>query len=643
MAGRNVAPYGSWRSPITSDMVASAAVSLSQIALDGEDVYWVEQRPEEGGRRVIVRLDAAGSLTDVTPSPFNARTLVHEYGGGDFLVDGRTVYFSNYVDQRVYRQEPGMEPRPITPKGPFRYADASFDKRHGRIICVREDHSSPDRKPNNTLVSIPLEGNRTPQALIAGNDFYASPRLSPDGARLAWITWNHPDMPWDGTQLWVADIENDGSVGQRKQVAGGVHESILQPEWSPKGRLFFVSDRTGWWNIYSWDGKSVDSVCELEAEFGLPPWIFGLSTYAVLSEDEIVSAYVRGARWRLASLDVNSGDLKDIETPHSYFEYVRGDGEKVYFVAGSASRPASIVRLDLGSQELQELRRSSQIKLEEQCLSTPEPIEFPTEAGKAAYAYFYPPKNPDFGAPPEEKPPLLVMSHGGPTSATRPILNLAVQHWTSRGLAVLDVNYGGSTGHGRQYRLRLEGKWGLVDVDDCVNAARYLIARGQADADRVAIRGGSAGGYTTLRALTLRDFFRAGASYYGISDLEALAKETHKFESRYLDRLIGPYPDRIDRYRDRSPINHLDRLSCPIIFFQGLEDVVVPPNQAETMVVALRDKGLPVAYVAFEGEQHGFRQAENIKRAHDAELYFYSKIFGFEVAETLEPVLIENL
>jgi len=650
MTALQVAPYGSWKSLITSDLIVSETIRLGQIALDGEEVYWIESRPAEGGRNVVVRRTPDGRTTDVTPPPFNARTRVHEYGGGAFVVADGTVYFSNFVDQRLYRQDPGAEPRPIIPEADLRYADGVVDRRWGRMICVREDHTTPEREAANSITSLDLEGGDGGQVLVSGNDFYSSPRLSPDGSRLAWLTWNHPNMPWDGTELWVAELEADGPLGQAEQVAGGACESIFQPEWSPGGVLHFVSDRTGWWNLYRWRDGRVEPLTEMEAEFGRPQWVFGMSTYAFEGAhgrapvpDRIICAYTEQGTWRLASLDTAMGELEPIETPYAEIAYVRAAPGRVVFLAGSPTEPTSVVQLDLATWQFEVLRRSSEVTIDPGYLSSPEPIEFPTEHGLTAHAFFYPPQNRDYTAPPGERPPLLVISHGGPTSATSSTLKLGIQYWTSRGIAVLDVNYGGSTGYGRAYRQRLEGQWGIVDVDDCANGARYLVERGEVDGDRLIIRGGSAGGYTTLCALTFRNIFKAGASYYGVSDLEALTKETHKFESRYLDWLVGPYPERRNLYRERSPINFTDRLSCPAIFFQGLEDKIVPPSQAKLMVEALREKGTPVSYVAFEGEQHGFRRAESIKRALDGELYFYSRIFGFELAEPVEPVPIENL
>jgi dipeptidyl aminopeptidase/acylaminoacyl peptidase len=641
MAAPQVAPYGSWKSPITSDLIVAGTIRLGQVIPDGEDLYWIESRPAEGGRQVIVHRSPDRRTADVTPAPFNARTRVHEYGEGDYTVQGGVVYFANFADQRIYRQEAGGPPTPLTPAADLRYADAVVDPR-GRLICVREDHTAAGREPANTLVSIPLDGGAG-RVLISGSDFYSTPRLSPDGSRLAWLAWNHPNMPWDGTELWVTDLGPDGNLGRAERVAGGPAESVFQPEWSPDGTLHFVSDRTGWWNLYRYRGGAVEPLCPMEAEVGRPQWVCGMSTYAFGRDGRIFCAYNQRGTWHLAGIDPGTGRLEPIEAPYTEIASLRAAGDRLVFVAGSPAEPTAVVRLDPATGRAEVLRRSTTLAIDPGYISVPQAVEFPTEGGRTAHAFYYPPHNRDFTAPAGERPPLLVRSHGGPTSAASAVLHPEYQFWTSRGFSVLDVNYGGSTGYGRAYRQRLDGAWGIVDVDDCVNGARYLAERGLVDPGRLAIRGGSAGGYTTLCALTFRSFFRAGASHYGVSDLEALARDTHKFESRYLDRLVGPYPERRDLYRERSPIHFTERLSCPVIIFQGLEDKVVLPNQAERMVAALRAKGLPVAYVPFAGEQHGFRRAENIKRALDGELYFYSRIFGFKLAEPVEPVPIENL
>jgi len=648
MSQSTIAPYGSWKSPITSDSIVASAIGLSQPLIDGREIYWVEMRPTEGGRSVIVKREP-GILSDVTPPPFNARTRVHEYGGGDYTVRDGVVYFSNFSDQRLYVSRGEAAPKAITPVADLRYADPVIDKTRGRLICVREDHTVAHREAVNTLVAINLEGKledgeNPGEMLVSGNDFYSSPRVSPDGSRLAWLTWKHPNMPWDGSELWIGRFGADGLLAISELVAGATDVSIFQPEWSPDGTLYFVSDRSGWWNLHRLTANgNIEPLCELEAEFGMPQWGFGMSTFAFESADRIVCTYIQSGISRLALLDTRTKKFEPIDSPYTDIRFVRACPGYAVMRAGSPIEAASIVRLDLEMRTFEVLRRSSNLEIDEAYLSTPRAVEFPTEEGLTAYGFFYPPENPDYRAPAGERPPLLVESHGGPTAVATSALSLAIQYWTSRGIAVLHVNYGGSTGFGRAYRERLKDKWGIVDVNDCANGARYLVEQAQVDGDRLMITGGSAGGYTTLCALTFRDTFNAGASHYGVSNIEALAKETHKFESRYLDGLIGSYPEKRDAYIERSPINFTERLSCPVIFFQGLEDKVVPPNQAQTMVDALRAKGIPVAYLPFEGEQHGFRQAKNIKRALDGELYFYSRVLGFELAEPVEPVEIDNL
>ena len=495
-----------------------------------------------------------------------------------------------------------------------------------------EDHTVTDREPVNTLISIDLHGKGKTKVLVSGNDFYSSPRLSRDGYHLAWLTWNHPNMPWDGTELWVGELKSDGSLNNIKRVAGSFDESIFQPEWSPDGTLHFVSDRTDWWNLYCWRKGHAEPITEMEAEFGAPQWFFGMSTYAFISFDNIICTYNKKGICHLANLDTTTKKLNPIKTNYTDFSYLRASSDKVVFVAGSPTEPTSIVQLDLESKRFDVLRRSTDSLIDAGYLSIPRAIEFPTERRLTAHAFFYPPQNQDYLALPDERPPLVVISHGGPTSFVSNKLDLMIQYWTSRGFALLNVNYGGSTGYGRPYRERLNGQWGIVDVEDCVNGAIYMVD--EVDGDRLIIRGASAGGYTTLCALTFRDTFKAGADYYGVSDLEAMRKETHKFESRYLDRLIGHYPECRDLYQTRSPINFVDNLSCPVIFFQGLEDKVVPPDQTEKMFNALSRKGVHVSYISFEGEQHGFRRAENIKRALDAEIDFYSKVFSFRLADS---------
>jgi dipeptidyl aminopeptidase/acylaminoacyl peptidase len=614
------APYGSWKSPITSDLIVAQSITLSELCLDGGHVYWLEGRPQEQGRYVVVRADADGRPTDITPPPYNARTRVHEYGGGSWTVRDGTVYFSNFADGRLYRQGPGTsEPQALTPEPPargrqWRFADGVIDQCRSRWIGVREDHTV-DGEPVNAIVAVDLgDGGGPGQVLASGHDFYASPRLSPDGRWLAWLAWDHPNMPWNGTRLYLGEVAQNGAISKLEPIAGGATESIFQPEWSPDGaQIVLVSDRSGWWNLYSFDlaTRAMRSLAPTAAEFGLPQWLLGMSTYAFAGPERIVCTYSQGGLGCLAVLDLANETLTPVATPFTEFGSMRA------------------VALDLASGRHSVLKKATDVLDRTDLhlgdyLTRVERVEFPTTGGETAFGLFYSPCNPDYAPGAEERSPLVVKCHGGPTSAASSTLNLGVQYWTSRGIAVLDVNYRGSTGFGRTYRDRLQLNWGVIDVDDCVAGARFLAAQGRVDGKRCVISGSSAGGYTTLAALTFRDFFQGGASYYGVSDIAALARDTHKFESRYLDWLIGPYPHEEARYRERSPLYHADRLAKPVIFFQGGEDAVVPPNQAESMVEALRRKGNPVGYFLFSGEQHGFRKAGNIQRCLDAELAFYA-------------------
>jgi dipeptidyl aminopeptidase/acylaminoacyl peptidase len=638
-----LAAFGSWQSPITADAIVAESVGLSSIVLDGTDIYWLESRPQEAGRNVVVRRSIDGQITDITPPEYNVRNRVHEYGGAAYTVFERQVYFSNYSDGCLYTQDLASEHpqqvRQLTTDRKKRYADIIFDPVRHRLICVQEEHDSADFEPLNTIVSIGLTDPKDTHVLVGGCDFYASPRLSPDGGKLVWLSWNHPNLPWDGTNLQIAKV-NNGFLSAPALIAGGASESIFQPQWSSDNTLYFVSDRTGWGNLYCWNGDSVEAVFPLDAEFALPQWVFGMSTYALVGKHRIVCACSKAGIWYLALINTVSKHLTRLNVPYTDISGIRVHQNLVVCCAASTTEPNQIVSIDLRTEARQILKRSSNLQIDPSYLSIPAAIEFPTRDGATAYAFYYPPTNPDYQSFLGELPPLLVKSHGGPTAATTNQLSLKTQYWTSRGFAVVDVNYGGSTGYGKAYQHRLDGKWGIVDVNDCIDAAVYLAKQAMVDGNRMAISGGSAGGYTTLCALTFHDTFKAGASYYGISDIATLATDTHKFESRYFDRLVAPYPASAEIYRSRSPLFFTDRLSCPVIFFQGLEDKVVPPNQTEMMVEALKAKHIPVAYVAFPTEQHGFRQGENIKRALTGEFYFYSQIFGFEPAEEIEPIEI---
>ena len=653
-------PYGTWPSPISAERVASQSVRLGAVAVDGDDIYWLEGRPHEGGRNVLVRRRDDGSATDVVPEGFNVRSRAHEYGGGAYVVDRGNVYFSNFADQRIYHvaaSDDGGKPVPLTPEGKWFYADSVIDPRRPRLVCVREDHSGAGEAVN-TLVSIPLRGGTTGEVVVAGHDFYSTPRFSPDGSQLSWLAWRHPNMPWDGTELWIADVAADGAFLNARLVAGSDDESIYQPGWGPDGHLHFVSDRDGWWKLYRSDHSDrFDEVLRnppAEAEFGRPQWGFGTASWVFVSSSRMLAAYTQRGRWFLADIDTETGEWRTVDTDLEPHDWMAADERQVrlkadttsevVLVAASSTRADAIVRLDVTTGRTDVIRASSTIVLSRDDVALPTPIEFPTAEGETAHAIYYPPTNAGVQAAPGERPPLIAISHGGPTAAANATLDVKIQYWTSRGFAVVDVNYRGSSGFGRHYRNKLRGRWGRADVDDMVHAARHLVASGQADESRLIIRGGSAGGYTTLAALTFQPgVFKAGASYYGVSDLEVLARDTHKFEARYLDRLIGPYPEARDRYRDRSPIHFVERLACPIILLQGLEDRVVPPDQSAMMADAVRAKGLPVAYLAFEGEQHGFRKAETIIRSLEAELYFYGRIFGFTPADALPPIQIDNL
>ena len=624
--------YGAWKSPITSDLIVAETIGLGGVLVDGEDIYWTESRPSEGGRNVLVRRGTGGGREDVTPAPYNVRTRVHEYGGGAAAVHRGVIWFSNFADQRLYRLTPGGAAMALTPEAAdgtsWRYADGVIDAARGRWIGVREAHAGD--RVDNAIVAVDPGRPGPGRVLAEGYDFYSSPRVSPDGGQLCWLSWNHPNMPWVGTDLWVARFTADGALANPRKIAGGDSESIAQPSWSPDGLLHFISDRSGWWNLYRGgaDG-AVRPLCPRQADFAPAQWVFGQSSYAFLGPDRIVCTYGKGAGTVLARLDIASGNLSPLSLPYSEFGSLKACAGRIVCGVGAPTGPGAIVVIAADTGATDVLRQSSAAAADpdlQRYFTAGQHVEFPTENGLTAFANYYAPGNPDFTAPSGEKPPLVVKCHGGPTSSASSSLSLGIQYWTSRGIAVIDVDYGGSTGYGRAYRERLKGAWGIVDVDDCVNAARHVCAEGLADAGRAVITGGSAGGYTVLAALAQRDFFKGGASYYGVSDAAALARDTHKFESRYLDWLIGPYPERADLYAERSPISHVDGLSAPVIFFQGSDDRVVPPNQTEMMVDALRSRGIPCGYLLFAGEQHGFRRAENIKRALDAELYFYAEL-----------------
>ena len=636
-------PYGTWPSPITSDEISSDSVRLGMMQTCGDDVYWVEGRPQEKGRGVLVCDHRSGERSDVMPRGYSVRSRVHEYGGGDFVVYNGVAYFSNDSNQCLYKVSGSQLPERITEEGPWRYADGCFDAVRQRILCVVEWHKRNALEPENFIASVDPDACGRPRRLLSGNDFYSNPRVSPNGSILSWLSWNHPNLPWDGTELWIGEIDDAGNVCNTRCIAGGPSESVFQPQWSDDGQLYFVSDRTGWWNLYAWNGEKVEEVLGGAREMGLPQWVFGMSTYACLSRRRIAVAVNELGIWHLVIMDRKTGAEERVQLPYSEITSVCALPDGVAFIGGTPQQSPAVIRYSFDTGRCRVLRRSAEMTIDTDFISFPQHIIFSTGKDEHAHGFYYSPTHPDWVGEEGENPPLIVKSHGGPTSAASTSLDPRIQFWTSRGFAVLDVNYRGSSGFGRAYREKLNGAWGIADVEDCMSGARFLATQERADKRRFIITGGSAGGYTTLAALSFHDLFKAGASYYGVSDLEGLIRDTHKFEARYLDRLVGPYPENKLLYRERSPIHHADQLSCPVILFQGREDKVVPPNQAEGIVDALKQRGVPVTYVLFDGEGHGFRQGDNIRRALDAELYFYGRVFGFIPADVLDPVVIHNL
>jgi dipeptidyl aminopeptidase/acylaminoacyl peptidase len=643
------APYGSWKSPITTELLAGGdTVTLGPVETSSTGIYWREGRPHEGGRSVLVFKPHDGDPVDVVPPGFNARTRVHEYGGGEFWLHDTTVWCSNFDDGRVYRfDEPGAEPKPVTPEPPepnaWRYADGRVTLDGHVIVCVRERHDGGD-EPLNELVAFASDGSEEPRVIATGRDFYAFPRISPDGSRLAWTAWDHPLLPFEGAELWVADLGPDGALSNSKRVAGSDHEAMTQPVWAPDGALYFVNDPNGWWNLYAAEDGDVRAVSELEAELAPPQWIHGIQTYVFLPDGRIAIVVTRRAIDSLELLDPRSGELRPLDLPYTAYTAwsLASRGNTIVTVAASPTEAPAVVTIDVESGRSDVVRRSTTAQIDERFISRPEPIEYETEDGPA-YGFYYPPTNPDFEPLEGELPPLIVWVHGGPTAHTVPVLELEIQFFTSRGLAVCDLNYGGSTGYGRAFRDRLRRRWGEVDVHDSEAAALSLVQRGLADPDRVVITGGSAGGYTTLMAMGVSDMFAAGISEFGVADLVTFHDDTHKFESRYDEYLVGKWPEERERYRERSPVTHADKISRPLLLLQGLDDRVVPPSQAEAIAAALERNGIPYAYIAFEGEGHGFRGADAIRRSKEASLSFLGQVFGFEPADEIEPVAIENL
>lgn len=693
------AAYGTWQSPIAAEMVAKGALRLGQPSFLNGAIYWLEGRPAEGGRSALVKAElkrssqkpgqeperepdqkpdrepgdnsaVTAAAHDVTPAPTSVRSLVHEYGGGAYLATAIGAFYANFEDQRIYflagdKGAAVAVTDVFDPANSRRYADFCYDSGRKKLYCVMEKHSPGAKEPANLIVAIDINPGTIsePTVIAQGCDFYSAPRLSPDGKHLAYLCWNHPNMPWDGCELRLVTLDaldRKGAISSafsERHVAGGTSCSIFQPQWSPDNRLFFVTDESGYWqprvisDLQSLKVEKIFADAKYDkCEFGQPLWSFGQATYSLLSEKTAVFAVNDRGLWSLIrvdfdlDLDFGSGKHKisEIKSEFTEFSYLSGSGDELVMLAASAVQPQSVVHVDLSELQFSIIKSAASDVPSSSYLSVPEVIEFPTESGLTAFAFFYPPTNSDCKAAADSKPPLVVKCHGGPTGAASSSLSLGIQYWTSRGYAVVDVNYGGSTGYGRAYRERLNGNWGVVDVADCRNCVEYLVKSGRVDGERVAITGGSAGGYTVLCALTFTDTFKAGASHYGIGDLEALARDTHKFESRYEDNLVAPYPAGRDLYIERSPIHHVEQLNCPVIFFQGLDDKIVPPNQAEAMVDALKTKGIAVAFIAYEGESHGFRKSENIIKTIESEYYFFCRIFGINACG-IGKIAIENL
>jgi dipeptidyl aminopeptidase/acylaminoacyl peptidase len=635
------APYGTWASPITSAALTEDAVRLADTAIEGDWLYWLEQRPSEAGRGVVCRIGQIGAFETLTANGQSVNSRVHEYGGGALAVADGVVYFVDAKSQQLYRQPEGAAAEAMTSASLRRHADLFVDRTHRRLICVAEQHQA-GREPENFLLAIELDAPHRESVVASGYDFYAAPRVSPDGSALCFCTWNHPDMPWESSQVVLARLDAAGGIASQQVIAGGPRESAIEPRFSPAGELWFASDRRGFWNLYRWHADQVVAVLTDAAEYARPPWSFGSAQYAILDTGQAVAIRDQNGVSSLVMIEPITGVSTTLPVPYSDLSQLRVSQHTATFVAASPLDAPALVRLDLVTGHLSVLHQSTALRLDPDTVSEPQAISYPTTGGGTSHALFYAPRNGAFAAAPDELPPLIVISHGGPTTSARSYLNPIIQYWTSRGFALVDVNYRGSTGYGRAYREALAGQWGVLDVDDCVHAATYLAEHGRVDRARMAIRGGSAGGYTTLCALAFRDVFAAGTSYYGIGDLVALARDTHKFESRYLERLVGPYPQAAALYAERSPLMHLEGFSSPLLLLQGLDDKVVPPGQSSAIYEALRARGVPVAYLPFEGEPHGFRRAETIQRAAEAELYFYGKVFGFLPADRLDPIAIEN-
>ena len=632
-------PYGTWESLITSEMLVGGAVRLGEIVTDGDDVWWAESRPDEGGRTVIVR-----NGKDQTDKKTNVRTLVHEYGGSAWWVRNGTLVYSQYFDQRLYRRDKSGDSIPLTPESEtqqsYRYADGRITNNEDWYVCVRETHTSSDEEPSNEIVAVPLDGSQQIRVLVSGPDFVSSPRVSKEGDQIAWVQWNHPNMPWDDTQLCIASLEE--MVLSNQKVTKSKAESFFQPEWDDQGNLHVVSDRNNWWNLFRVDQSTneidLTSMTNIEAEIGLPQWVFGQSRYAFVG-DEIWFVYREAGIDKLATLSSN-GQFEQIKIDATEIESVTNYQDGIVATVSSWKAESSVMFIN--SEEVRPLSKTRDLDIGESWFPVPETFTYQTSDSEKAHALFYSPTNPEYEIHENENPPLIVLAHGGPTGSARRQLQLSIAYWTSRGFGVADVDYRGSTGYGRLYRNSLRNSWGLADVEDCVAVAKHLVAQKKVDKNRLAIKGGSAGGFTVLAALTFHDTFTAGASRYGIADLAILAKDTHKFESRYLDRLVGKWPEDEEIYKQRSPIHHIEQLSTPMVILQGSEDPIVPPNQAHLMAKKLKENDIPHALIEFSDEGHGFRKAPNITKAIESELAFFAQIFNFEPFDDLPKICIES-
>ncbi len=640
MIAAAVLPFGSWKSPITTDLIVQESLSFQEMALFENTLYYTELRPSEKGRVALIQQLPNGKLVDLVPE-MSIRNRVHEYGGAALTIGGGNLFFTNDKDKKFYTLNKQGQPVVLIQDESKRFADGTVTPDGKTIVLVCEEHQE-DGKVINSLVKYE-DGVLT--KIASGHDFYASPRFSKDGTKLAFMTWDFPNMPWDGSTLWMCTVLKEGTLSKPEKIAGGKAESICQVQWSPDQQLYFASDRTGFWNLYrvNKDGK-VESLYEVEAEFGLPAWVFGRPTYTFFPYKQtwaLACAYTIKGMDHLGLLYPDEKKLEKLDLPFTYVQNLCFGNEKLYFFGASPQMPISVIALDLKSQKYQVIKPSFKAKIDPSYISLPEELIYPSEKTNKGYAFYYPPKNPDFTS--KGAPPLLVRAHGGPNSRSYAALNLELLYWTSRGFGVVDVNYGGSSGYGRAYLQRLYGKWGILDVDDCISAAKQLVSQGKADDQKLLIKGGSAGGYTTLCALTFHHLFKAGTSLFGISDLELLVHDGHKFESHYSDQLVAPYPEGKKIYIERSPIYHIERMKEPVLLLQGKEDKVVPPNQSILIFEALKKRKVPVSLLLFDGEQHGFRMASSIKKALDSELYFYSKILKFPLSEKVEPIVIENL